>query len=142
MTKWHCWLPAFRDYMERFNIATLNHIELLILLCSTCWGTGTSQLQNALDDLDNALTDISPVKDAVGFSVLDRTLLRDDRGRMFQDEIARLKAEKERSCQEGQPASGYPDERPIGEVCSMRYTACDSNTPPPRPISHHRCARR
>lgn len=71
-------------------------------------------MEDMLDNLEKTLTFISPVKDGLGVSTLDRTL-RDDRRRdQFYAELAALKAQKVAAA--ARVASGSCDVRPIGEV--------------------------
>lgn len=52
-------------------------------------------MQDMRDNLEKALTFLSPVKDGVGMSALDRTFRCDNSGELFFKELAALKAQAE-----------------------------------------------
>ncbi len=72
------------------------------------------QMREMLDNLETALTFASPVKDGLGVSTLDRTLLCDNRGELYFKELAALEAEEK--ARAARVASGVCSLRPIGEV--------------------------
>lgn len=71
-------------------------------------------MKEMLDSLERALTFASPVKDGLGVSTLDRTLLCDNRGELYFKELAALEAEQKAKA--ARTASGTCSLRPIGEV--------------------------
>lgn len=60
------------------------------------------------------MTFVSPVKDGLGVSTLDRTLLCDNRGELFVKELAALEAAEKAKV--ARVASGTCGLEPIGEV--------------------------
>lgn len=72
------------------------------------------QMQEMLDSLETALTFASPVKDGLGVSTLDRTLLCDNRAELYFKELAAQEAEER--VKAARVASGICSLRPIGEV--------------------------
>lgn len=71
-------------------------------------------MQEMLDNLEKTLSFVSPVKDGLGVSALDRTLLCDNRGELFFKELAALEAEQKAKA--ARAASGTCILEPIGEV--------------------------
>jgi len=71
-------------------------------------------MQEMLDSLERSLTFASPVKDGLGVSTLDRTLLCDNRGELYFKELAALEAEEKAKA--ARVASGFCSLRPVGEV--------------------------
>lgn len=72
------------------------------------------QVRDMRDDFERTLTSVSPLKEGLGESPLDRILPDDQRGRMFFEELARLQAEKVAS--DERKASRTCVLRPMGEV--------------------------
>lgn len=71
-------------------------------------------MQDIRDNLDKALTFLSPVKYGVGMSALDRTFRGDNSGELFLKELAALKAEAKAKAAGG--CSRASSLQPIGEV--------------------------
>lgn len=67
-----------------------------------------------MDDFEKTLMLISPVKEGLGQSVLDRSCRDDDRGDLFYAELAALQAKKEAKAARG--GSGCSSSLSIGEV--------------------------
>lgn len=81
------------------------------------------QMQDMLDNLEKTLTFVSPVKDGLGVSTLDRTLLCDNRGELFFKELAALEAKEKTKA--ARVASGTCSLEPIGEVRSGLVEWCN-----------------
>lgn len=69
-----------------------------------------------LDDLEKTLTLVSPVKDGLGASALDRTLRDDHRGELFFKELAKIKADRKAINDAARVAKTPCGLQPIGEV--------------------------
>lgn len=79
------------------------------------------QMQDMLDNLERALTFVSPVKGGLGMSALDRTLRCDNRGELFFKELAALEAEEKAKA--GRVGSKICSLQPVGEVGLMSKSA-------------------
>lgn len=78
-------------------------------------------MQEMLDNLEKTMTFVSPVKDGLGVSSLDRTLLCDNRGELFVKELAALEATEKAKA--ARVASGTCSLEPIGEVGRLSLRA-------------------
>lgn len=67
-----------------------------------------------LDNLEKTMTFVSPVKDGLGVSTLDRTLLCDNRVELFLKKLAALEVEEKAKA--ARDAPGTCSLEPIGEV--------------------------
>ena len=74
-----------------------------------------------VDNFEKTLMLVSPVKEGLGLSVLDRSCGDDDRGDIFFSELAALQAKKEAEAARG--ASGCCGSLSIGEVRHSRAAA-------------------
>eukprot|EP00903_Cladosiphon_okamuranus_P016562 g15279.t1 len=77
------------------------------------------KMQEKLDNLEKTMTFMSPVKDGLGVSTLDRTLLCDNRGELFVKELAALEAAEKAKA--ARVASGPCGLEPIGEIFEDLY---------------------
>lgn len=71
-------------------------------------------MQDMRDNLDKALTFLSPVKYGVGMSPLDRTFRGDNSGELFYKELAALKVEAKAKA--AGVCSRASTLQPVGEV--------------------------
>lgn len=78
-------------------------------------------MQEMLDNLEKTMTFVSPVKDGLGVSSLDRTLLCDNRAELFVKELAALEAAEKAKA--ARVASGTCSLEPIGEVGRLSLRA-------------------
>ena len=79
-------------------------------------------MHEMLDNLEKTMTFVSPVKDGLGVSTLDRTLLCDNRGDLFVKELAALEAaEKAKAARVASETCGL---EPIGEVGCLLLPLC------------------
>lgn len=78
--------------------------------------TSRFQVEDVLDDLEKTLTFVSPVKDGLGASALDRTLRDDHRGEVFFKELAKIEADRKAINDAARAAKTLCGLSPIGEV--------------------------
>ncbi|CBN75988.1 hypothetical protein Esi_0264_0020 [Ectocarpus siliculosus] len=90
------------------------------------------KMEELRDDLERTLTSISPVKEGMGESILDRTLRSDNSGELFFKELASLEA-KDRAKVAG-VTSGCVSLYPIGEIFEDLYR--ETHGLPPRNQNH------
>lgn len=104
--------PCTSEQQKYWHTPT-RYLSLLRL----CRNRPIRQMKAMLDNLEKSLTFVSPVKDGLGVSTLDRTLLCDNRGELFFRKLAALEAEKKSKA--ARDASGTCNLEPIGEVGSL-----------------------